>query len=115
MMLTSRHRPRKGAVLTFDIKQTDASVREVLRLSPVDLAVSKISRFSSQDRDDIPAPAKHRLIESAAFNRRSQEALKKLRRQSRESPRLDQSCLSARKRRRATAIGDLPAARGAST
>jgi hypothetical protein len=58
------------------LKQIDASVLEVRLLSPVDLAVSKISRFSSQDRDDIIALAKHGLIKSAALNRRSQEALK---------------------------------------
>jgi hypothetical protein len=40
-----------------------------------DLAVSKISRFSSQDRDDITALAKHGLIKSAALRRRSRQAV----------------------------------------
>jgi hypothetical protein len=57
------------------LKHVDASVLDVRLLSPVDLAVSKISRFSSQDRDDITALAKHGLITSAALYRRSQEAM----------------------------------------
>jgi hypothetical protein len=58
------------------LKHIDASVLDVRLLTPVDLAVSKISRFSSQDRDDITALAKHGLITSAALYRRSQEAMK---------------------------------------
>lgn len=58
------------------LKHIDASVLDVRLLSPVDLAVSKISRFSSQDRDDITALAKHGLITSVALHRRSQESMK---------------------------------------
>lgn len=58
------------------LKEIDASVLEVRLLSALDLAVRKISRFSSQDRDDITALAKHDLIKSAALRRRSLEAMK---------------------------------------
>ena len=57
------------------LKHIDASVLDVRLLSALDLAVSKISRFSSQDRDDITALAKHGLIKSAALRRRSQQAM----------------------------------------
>jgi Nucleotidyltransferase of unknown function (DUF6036) len=57
------------------LKQIDASVLDVRLLSALDLAVSKISRLSSQDRDDITALAKHALIKSAALRRRSQQAM----------------------------------------
>jgi hypothetical protein len=57
------------------LKHFDASVLDVRLLAPVDLAVSKISRFSSLDRDDITALAKRGLIKSTALQRRSQEAL----------------------------------------
>jgi Nucleotidyltransferase of unknown function (DUF6036) len=58
------------------LKHVDASFLDVRLLSALDLAVSKIGRFSSQDRDDITALAKHGLIKSAALRRRSLEALK---------------------------------------
>jgi hypothetical protein len=54
---------------------TDAAVLEVRLLSPLDLAVSKIGRFSSQDRDDIASLARHRLITSAALRKRAEAAL----------------------------------------
>jgi hypothetical protein len=44
-------------------------------LPQLDLAVSKISRFSSQDRDDIIALAKYDLVKSAALRRRSEQAM----------------------------------------
>lgn len=57
------------------LKRIDAAVLDLRLLAPLDLAVSKISRFSSQDRDDITALAKHRLIKAAALRRRSQQAM----------------------------------------
>jgi len=57
------------------LKGIDASVLDVRLLSALDLAVSKISRFSSQDRDDITTLGKHGLIKSAALRRRSEEAM----------------------------------------
>ena len=52
----------------------DNRTLDVRLLSALDLAVSKISRFSNQDRDDITSLAKHGLISSDALRRRAQEA-----------------------------------------
>jgi hypothetical protein len=57
------------------LKRIDASILDVRLLSALDLAVSKISRFSSQDRDDITTLGKHGLIKSAALRRRSEQAM----------------------------------------
>ena len=48
---------------------------EVRLLTPLDLAVSKLSRFSEQDQDDIRALAGAGLIEPNAFRRRAEAAL----------------------------------------
>jgi hypothetical protein len=70
------HKDAHDASLALALKQVDASILDVRLLSALDLAVSKISRLSSQDRDDIAALAKHGLIKSEALRRRSEEALK---------------------------------------
>jgi hypothetical protein len=44
-------------------------------LAPVDLAVSKIARFSAQDRDDIVNLAAHGLVSSDSLRRRAVHAL----------------------------------------
>ena len=54
----------------------DAKVLEVRLLSALDLAVSKLGRFSSQDREDIETLARHKLINSGLLRRRSEEALR---------------------------------------
>lgn len=48
---------------------------EVYLLSPLDLAVSKLGRLSSQDRDDIAALARRRLISEKSLRKRAEEAL----------------------------------------
>ena len=53
----------------------DSNLLEVRLLSPLDLAVSKLGRFSSQDRDDIVSLARHKLIDSVKLRRRAQSAL----------------------------------------
>jgi hypothetical protein len=53
----------------------DRTILDVRLLSPVDLAVSKIARFSSQDREDIAALARHRLLNVKTLRRRAEEAL----------------------------------------
>jgi hypothetical protein len=58
------------------LKGIDASVLDVRLLSALDLAVGKIIRFSSQDRDDITTLGRHGLIKSAALHRRSEQAMK---------------------------------------
>lgn len=44
-------------------------------LAPVDLAVSKLSRFSPQDREDILALASNRLVNAEQLRRQASEAL----------------------------------------
>ena len=44
-------------------------------IDPVDLAVSKVERFSERDRSDIRALAEHGLIDPDVFVRRADEAL----------------------------------------
>jgi hypothetical protein len=56
------------------LEGSDASVLEVRLLSALDLAVSKIGRFASQDRDDIASLARRKLIGSAALRRRAEQA-----------------------------------------
>lgn len=48
---------------------------DVRLLSPLDLAVSKLSRFSEQDRDDIITLARRKLIKAAALRSRAEQAL----------------------------------------
>jgi len=48
---------------------------DVRLLQPVDLAISKLSRFSEQDQDDIRALARHGLITAAALRKRAEAAL----------------------------------------
>jgi hypothetical protein len=53
----------------------DASILDVRLFSALDLAVSKISRFSSQDRDDIALLARRKLITSVRLQRRAEDAM----------------------------------------
>jgi len=53
----------------------DGRTIEVRILAPVDLAVTKLARLSTQDRADIELMAKEGLIDSASVRRRALEAL----------------------------------------
>jgi hypothetical protein len=53
----------------------DPKILDVRLLSALDLAVSKIGRFDSHDRDDIEALARRKLITSTALRRRAEDAL----------------------------------------
>ena len=55
------------------INSTALQVRVV---SALDLAVSKLGRFSGQDQEDITTLARHKLINSAALRRRADDALR---------------------------------------
>lgn len=59
-----------------EIPGVDAKVIEVRALSPVDLAVSKLGRFTDQDRSDIETLAKLRLIDERSLRSRAEEALR---------------------------------------
>jgi hypothetical protein len=60
---------------SLDLPGFDAAVLDLRLLSPLDLAVSKIGRFSSQDREDIAALARYKLIDSASLRARAQAAV----------------------------------------
>ena len=53
----------------------DPRVLDVRILTPLDLAVSKLGRFSEQDRADIAALARRRLIDAKSLESRATEAL----------------------------------------
>ncbi len=61
--------------VSVTIPGVNAKLVDVRVLCPLDLAVSKLSRFSDQDREDILALARERLISSKALRRRAEEAL----------------------------------------
>jgi len=60
----------------LELAGTDARVVEVRVLSPVDLAVSKLSRFGDADREDIEVLAREKLIDADTLRKRAEEALK---------------------------------------
>ena len=58
-----------------DLRGMDGKVIEVRALTPLDLAVSKLVRFSDQDREDIEVLAREGLIDAKALRARAEEAL----------------------------------------
>lgn len=53
----------------------EPEILDVRILTPTDLAVSKIGRLTSQDRDDIAALARRELVHSASLRTRAEEAV----------------------------------------
>jgi hypothetical protein len=53
----------------------DKKLIDVRVLAPIDLAVSKLSRFADQDREDILLLAREGFIDSASLRKRAEEAL----------------------------------------
>lgn len=53
----------------------DKNLIEVRILSPLDLAVTKLARFTDQDREDVQLLARRGLINSGALRKRAEEAL----------------------------------------
>lgn len=58
-----------------ELPGVDGKVLEVRVLTPLDLALSKLSRFSDQDRADIELLAREKLIDAKALKTRAEEAL----------------------------------------
>lgn len=71
-----RHGDAYDDSVPLTLSGVDATVLEVRLLSALDLAVSKLGRFSSQDREDIETLARHKLISSGTLRRRSEEAVR---------------------------------------
>jgi len=53
----------------------DNNLVEVRVLTPVDLAVSKLARFTDQDRKDIELLARKKLVDATSVRKRAEEAL----------------------------------------
>jgi uncharacterized nucleotidyltransferase DUF6036 len=60
--------------VALTLEGVDPKILDVRLLSALDLAVSKIGRFTSQDREDITTLARHGLIRSAPLRKRAEEA-----------------------------------------
>lgn len=69
------HEDARDDAVALTLLGVDPRVIEVRALSPVDLAVSKLSRFEDHDRDDIAALARAGLISAVAVRQRANEAL----------------------------------------
>lgn len=61
--------------LPISLEGVDSRRLEVRLLTPLDLAASKLSRFSEQDQNDIRALARAGLIEPDTLRRRAEAAL----------------------------------------
>ena len=69
------HEDAYDDAVPIEVAGIDPAVLEVYALAPLDLAVSKISRFSEQDRSDIETLARAGLIDDAALRRRATEVV----------------------------------------
>jgi hypothetical protein len=69
------HEDAHADSLPLTLPGIDSQVLDVRILTPLDLAVSKLGRFSEQDRADIAALARHGLIDPASLESRATEAL----------------------------------------
>lgn len=69
------HHDAYGDALPISVEGVDPRRLEVRLLTPLDLAVSKLSRLREQDQDDIRALARARLIDAEALRRRAEAAL----------------------------------------
>ena len=58
----------------LSLQGIDDRILDIRLLTALDLAVSKISRFAGQDRDDITSLAKRGLVSSDVLRRRAEEA-----------------------------------------
>jgi hypothetical protein len=61
--------------LPITVPGVDPARLDVRLLSPLDLAVSKLSRYETHDQEDIRALAQAGLVDAAALRRRAEEAL----------------------------------------
>jgi hypothetical protein len=61
--------------LPLELEGIDPAILDVRLLSPVDLAVSKISRLSDQDRGDIVTLARRGLVDAKGVRRRAEETV----------------------------------------
>ena len=69
------HEDAQDDSIPLTLEGIDSRVLDVRILTPVDLAVSKLGRFSDQDRADIAALARRGLVSATELERRALEAL----------------------------------------
>jgi len=69
------HHAAYDEALPIKVQGVDARRLEIRLLAPLDLAVSKLSRFSEQDQEDIRALARVGLLDASALRRRAEAAL----------------------------------------
>jgi hypothetical protein len=69
------HEDAQDDSIPLTLEGVDSRVLDVRILTPLDLAVSKLGRFSEQDRADIAALARRGLVSSTELERRALEAL----------------------------------------
>lgn len=69
------HEDADRDALKMEIAGIDHSILDVRILTPLDLAVSKLARFSDQDREDIILLARRKLINAASLRARAEYAL----------------------------------------
>lgn len=69
------HSAANDEAIPIAINGVDPQRLEVRLLTPIDLAVSKLARFSEQDQDDIRTLARHGLIDSGSVRQRAESAL----------------------------------------
>jgi Nucleotidyltransferase of unknown function (DUF6036) len=70
------HEDAQDDSIPLTLEGIDSRVLDVRILTPVDLAASKLGRFSEQDRADIAALARRGLVSATNLERRALEALK---------------------------------------
>lgn len=73
--LSLMHEDAQQDSLPLALPGVDAQRLDVRLLAPVDLAVSKLSRFSAQDRIDIVSLARHQDVRAAPLRLRAEQAL----------------------------------------
>jgi len=69
------HEDAYDDALSIELAGIDATRLDVRLLNPLDLAVSKLSRFELHDQDDIRALARAGLVDAGSLRRRAEEAL----------------------------------------
>ena len=69
------HEDAQDDSIPLALEGIDPGVLDVRVLTPVDLAVSKLGRFSGQDRADIAALARRDLVNESNLEKRALEAL----------------------------------------
>ncbi len=70
-----QHEDAHQDALPLELSGVDSGLLDVRLLAPVDLALSKLSRFAQVDRGDIAQLAQCGLIDASTLRRRAEEAL----------------------------------------